>query len=72
MKQSRKAAMLESILNQVVGTVLVAITQKLYFLFNDIDISATKHVGLIAICMLLSMVKHYSIRRYFSKSSQSI
>ena len=65
--QSKFSSAIESILNQFVGTLLIYIFQKAYFWAFEIYVTTQKHMGLIVGAMIISMVKHYVIRRYFNK-----
>ena len=67
MKQSKKLSIMESFVNQIVGTILVLVAQDVYFRIADIQISTPKHIGMVIMCMIISTGKHYVIRRYFER-----
>ena len=64
MKQSKKEAVIESILNQVVGFTAVYLVQSLYIEWTGLEVSRSKHVSLMIIATCVSLIKHYAIRRF--------
>jgi len=65
MKQSKKSSLLESLMNQIVGFALIYIAQLIYFNLMSIEVPTGKHIGLMIISTIISVTKHYVIRRYF-------
>ncbi len=64
MKQTKKEAMFEAILNQVVGFTAVYLVQSLYIEWTGLEVSRSKHVSLMVLATIVSLIKHYAIRRF--------
>lgn len=63
--QSKKSSIAEAVLNQIVGFVLIYIAQVIYFMAIDVEMPVREHFGLMILSSIISMSKHYVIRRYF-------
>ena len=65
--QTKRASVLEAVANQIIGTLLIYISQVIYFNLAGVNISSPKHLGLLITGIVISMSKHYVIRRYFER-----
>ena len=65
MKQSRKASLVESLLNIAVGFLIALVTQILVFPMFNIHVSGSDHLAITGIFTVVSVARSYSLRRLF-------
>ena len=70
MKQSKKNSIIEAILNQIIGFTLIYLAQFIYFKAIGLDVPTKAHFGLMIVSMVISMSKHYAIRRYMEAKNE--
>lgn len=68
--QSRWHSVIESLTNVAVGYGVALASQLLIFPFYDIDISLQDNIAIGVWFTLISLVRSYVIRRYFTKRTE--
>lgn len=67
MSQSKKASLVESVVNVVVGLVVAIATQMIAFPLFGIDVTIETNFWVAVIFTIVSLVRSYVLRRIFNK-----
>lgn len=65
--QSKKASLIESIVNQLVGYVVALLAQLILFPLYGIEVSISQNIQLVLWFALISTIRTYVFRRLFNK-----
>lgn len=71
MKQSKRHSFQESVFNIVIGYVVALLSQILVFPLFDIHVSFSDNILIGLYFTVISIIRSYALRRYFTKRSAS-
>ncbi len=63
--QSRRASLIEAIINTVVGYALAVVTQIVVFPLYGIEVAVSAHLGIGVAFVVVSLARSYALRRLF-------
>lgn len=69
--QSKKHSLIESVSNVLIGYLVALFSQLLIFPFFDIDVSLSDNVLIGLWFTLISIVRSYTLRRFFNRKQRS-
>lgn len=67
MAQSKKQSLKETVISTIIGLLVSLLTQIIIFPLYGLEVKFTQNVQITIIFTIVSIIRGYSVRRYFNK-----